>query len=220
MMDYSDGLLHRMKKGTIIQNDFYTGDDVVDIARQLSGKVLVFQNGPVRMSGCIIETEAYAGISDRASHAFGNRRTARTEVMYREGGVAYIYLCYGLHALLNIVTSGSGNPHAVLIRGIIPIEGIPEMENRINREVKLLKDGTGPGRLTRLMGITLDFNGTSLNGSKGLSIEDFHLPFDAESIKQSKRIGVDYAGEDALLPYRFTIEPQLALNTIKKAGLL
>ncbi|MBW6491844.1 MAG: DNA-3-methyladenine glycosylase [Lentimicrobium sp.] len=209
-----------MRKGTIIQNDFYTSDDVVGIARKLLGKVLVYHNGSVRLAGCIVETEAYAGISDRASHAFGSRLTARTQVMYRNGGIAYLYLCYGLHNLLNVVTSTSGNPHAVLIRGIIPIEGIPLMEKTKNRKIHLLKDGIGPGKLTKLLGINQNLNGAPLDGSRGLFIEDSYFEFSSEMVIQGKRIGVDYAGEDALLPYRFRVDVFNALNAIKKAGLL
>jgi len=148
MMDSSDGLHPKMKKGTIIPADFYSGNDVVSIARQLLGKVLVFETQRTRLAGCIIETEAYAGITDKASHAYGGLLTKRTEVMFREGGIAYVYLCYGLHALFNVVTSAKDTPNAVLIRGIIPLEGLDIMEGNLGRKVNIVKDGIGPGRLT------------------------------------------------------------------------
>lgn len=207
-----------MTKEIIILNDFYTGDDVVNTARQLMGKFLVHQTQAGIMTGCIVETEAYAGLTDKASHAYNNRLTKRTEVMFRKGGIVYIYLCYGMHALLNIVTSREGIPNAVLIRGILPVGGLDIMESRLNRKINILKDGIGPGRLTRLMGISMDLNGTSLDGSNALHIEDKHLKIEPSAILQGPRIGIDYAGDDALLPYRFRIEASQALKEIKKAG--
>ena len=219
-MDFSDGLPPKMTKGTIILSNFYTGTDVVSIARELVGKLLVHETPQGTMAGFIIETEAYAGITDRASHAYNGRLTKRTEVLYKNGGIAYVYLCYGIHALLNVVTNTTGVPHAVLIRGILPVKGLDLMEEKINRKINILKDGTGPGRLTRMMDISMDLNGTSLNGSTALHIEEKGLKILPEMIKSGPRIGVDYAGNDALLPYRFRIEAPSALEEIKKAGLL
>ena len=219
MMDYSDGLHLKMKKDTIIPNSFYARTDVVTIARELTGKLLVHQTPRGTMAGIIIETEAYAGATDRASHAYNNRRTRRTEVIYRNGGIAYVYLCYGIHALLNVITNINEVPHAVLIRGILPVQGIDLMEERINRKINILKDGIGPGRLTRIMGIGMDLNGTTLDGSHALHIEEKGLKIAPEMIITGPRIGVDYAGDDALLPYRFRVEASYALEEIKKAGL-
>ena len=209
-----------MKKDNIIPINFYTQDDVVSLARQLTGKLLVHQSPKGTMAGIIIETEAYAGAIDKASHAFNNRLTKRTEVLYRNGGIAYVYLCYGIHALLNVVTNTTGVPHAVLIRGILPVQGLDLMEEQINRKINILKDGIGPGRLTRIMGIKRDLNGPKLNGSSALHIEEKGLKIAPEMIVAGPRIGVDYAGEDALLPYRFKIEASYALQEIRKAGLL
>lgn len=217
-MASSDGLPRKMKKEIIIPNGFYTGDNVVETARQLIGKFLVHQTGEGKMAGCIVETEAYAGFTDKASHAYNNRLTKRTEVMYRNGGITYIYLCYGMHVLLNIVSNIEGIPHAILIRGILPVSGLDIMESRLNRKIDLLKDGIGPGRLGRLMGISMDLNGTSLDGSHALHLEDKQLKIEPSAILQGSRIGVDYAGDDALLPYRFRIEASYALEVIKKAG--
>lgn len=218
-MDSSDGLPQKTTNHIIIPNNFYTGGDVVNIARELIGKLLVHQTANGTMAGFIVETEAYAGVVDKASHAYNGRLTKRTEVIYRDGGIAYIYLCYGMHALLNVVTNTTGIPHAVLIRGILPVQGLDLMEERVNRKINILKDGIGPGRLTRIMGITMDLNGSTLNGSSALHIEEKGLKIPQKAIETGPRIGVDYAGEDALLPYRSRIDATFALQEIKKAGL-
>src|SRR5580698_4131143 len=119
-----------MKK---LPRDFYERPDVTRIARDLIGKVLVSRIGGHPTSGRIVETEAYEGVSDRASHAYGGRRTSRTEVMFGRGGTAYVYLCYGIHYLFNVVTHGKDTPHAVLVRGIEPLKGIPEMLRRTGK---------------------------------------------------------------------------------------
>jgi DNA-3-methyladenine glycosylase len=219
-MASSDGLRRKMKKEIIIPSNFYTEADVVKIARHLIGKFLVLKTQIGKLTGCIVETEAYAGTTDKASHAYNGRFTKRTEVLYRKGGIAYTYRCYGMYTLLNIVTGMEGIPHAVLIRGIIPVEGLDIMKSRANHKINLLKDGIGPGRLTRLMGISMDLNGTLLDGSNTLHFEEKHLKIDLKAILKGPRIGVDYADEHALLPYRFRIEAEYALETIKKAGLI
>ena len=218
MMDCSDGSHPKMIRGTIIPADFYKSDDVVAIAQQLLGKVLVFQTERSKVAGCIIETEAYAGITDKASHAYGGLLTKRTEVMFREGGIAYVYLCYGLHALFNVVSSARNTPHAVLIRGIIPLEGLDIMESNLGRKVNIVKDGIGPGRLTRLLGISKALNGVRLDGAAGLHISDYGIQIDAEAIISCPRIGVAYAGEDALLDYRFKVDVDYAIGQIKKGS--
>ncbi|MFW6227276.1 MAG: DNA-3-methyladenine glycosylase, partial [Bacteroidota bacterium] len=136
---------------------------------------------------------------DMGSHAYGGRRTARTETMYAAGGVAYVYLCYGIHALFNVVTGPADEPLAVLIRGIHPTDGIDEILIRRNHVRKNLADG--PGKLTRALGITTRHNGTVLTGNTIWLEEHLHAP--DEIVNQGPRIGIDYAGEDAKLPYRF-----------------
>lgn len=151
----------------------------------------------------ISETEAYAGVSDRASHASGGRRTKRTEILYRPGGAAYVYLCYGIHHLFNAVTSIEDDPKAVLVRAALPLDGVEEM---LRRRGKSNADRTllaGPGSLGRALGITTDLTGTALDGNT-LWIEDRGVDVPESAIHAGPRIGVDYAGEDALLPYRFT----------------
>src|ERR1043165_2500798 len=148
----------------VLPPSFYTRTNVVQIARALLGKVLVTHVGGVRTAGMIVETEAYAGPSDKASHAFGHRRTRRTEPMYAEGGVAYVYLCYGIHHLFNVVTHMADVPHAVLVRAVEPLEGIEHMlERRRMDSVRHSLTG-GPGAMSQALGITTKLTGASLQG--------------------------------------------------------
>ena len=130
--------------GKKLDRDYYVNEDVVFLASDLIGKVLYSAfNGQI-CSGIITETEAYKGIEDKASHAYGNRRTKRTEIMFGDPGFAYVYLCYGIHKLFNIVTAPREVPHAVLIRGIKPISGIQEMERRRNMKSHSQNFSSGP----------------------------------------------------------------------------
>ena len=175
------------------------------LARWFLGKVLLTQIDGHITSGIITETEAYAGINDRASHAWGGRRSKRTAPMYMAGGVAYVYLIYGMYSLFNIVTGPPGIPHAVLVRAIRPLEGIDIMRRRRNRpKGKGLADG--PGKLAMAMGICCADSGIPLFGNR-IWIEDRGILPGAADIISGPRIGVDYAGEDALLPYRFICNP-------------
>lgn len=183
--------------------DFYTRNDVIQIARDLLGKVLVVEIDGVRCSGIITETEAYAGLTDKASHAYGGRRTARTEIMFNNGGVAYVYLCYGIHNLFNVVTNIKNVPHAVLIRAIKPLENAELMIQRA-AEKRMKGDGIGPGKMSAMLGIGKEHNGLSLMSEK-LHIADYGIEIKDSNIEIGKRIGVDYAKEDATLPYRFWI---------------
>lgn len=187
-----------------LPKSFYQRDDVIAISQELLGKVLYSAIDGILTGGIIIETEAYHGIDDRASHAYGNRRTKRTEVMYQEGGICYVYLCYGIHSLLNVVTHGSGHPHAVLIRALKPIHGIDCMRKRRKKSKNDSQLTSGPGSLTQALGITTQHNGISLDGSL-IWIEDQGIHVKLKDIISSPRVGVDYAGEDALLPWRFRL---------------
>lgn len=181
---------------------FYARDDVVQISRDLLGKVLCTQIGGDVTKAIITETEAYAGINDKASHAYGGRRTRRTEPLYGQGGTAYVYLCYGIHHLFNVVTSKADTPHAVLIRAGRPLEGSDVMQLRRKKghiDKTLL---AGPGSLAQALGITTNLTGTSLLGNR-IWIEDNQIPLDAEAVIAGPRIGVKYAAEDANRPYRF-----------------
>lgn len=198
-----------------LDKSFYIRDSVTQIAKELLGKFLfTYFNGELT-SGVITETEAYEGVSDRASHAYNNRRTNRTEVMFANGGLSYVYLCYGIHQLFNIVTHTENNPHAVLIRGIYPIEGIEIMEKRAGKKFPVKGFSDGPGKISKLLNIQVKHSGLSLLGDM-IWLEDKGIIIDEENMITGPRIGVDYAGEDANLPYRFLID-QDTLYKIKKA---
>ena len=190
--------------------DFYLREDVLTLSREVLGKTLCTQFNGKLTTGIIVEAEAYAGVTDRASHAFDGKRTSRTEVMYAEGGTAYVYLCYGIHHLFNVVTNVEGIPHAVLIRAINPIEGIDIMLQRRKLSKPLPRLTAGPGILSRALGICTDHSGMSLMGNK-IWIENNH-PFNhlegAEEydVISSPRVGCQYAGKDANNPWRFRIK--------------
>lgn len=188
----------------ILPVSFYERKDVVRIAKELLGKVLVTNIDGQRTSGIIVETEAYAGAVDRASHAFGNRRTARTETMFTHGGVAYVYLCYGIHHLFNVVTNVQDVPHAVLIRAVEPLEGIDIMLERRKKEKLQPTLTAGPGAMSEALGIKTKHTGMDLQGPE-IMIEDRGISVPLRDIIAATRVGVAYAREDALLPYRFYI---------------
>ena len=184
---------------------FYRRDDVLQVSRDLLGKLLVTKWQDVATSGRIVECEAYAGEIDRASHAAGGRRTARTEIMYAHGGVAYVYLCYGIHHLFNVVTNNKDVPHAILIRAIEPLKGIDEMLLRTGKKHLNHTLTKGPGNVSKALGIYTGNTGTSLLSSK-LFIADDGFRYDENEIGISPRIGVDYAGAHATWNYRFYIK--------------
>lgn len=184
-----------------LQAEFYQRTDVVQIAKDLLGKRLVTEIDGKKTIGRITETEAYCGATDKACHAHLNRRTKRTEIMFGPGGSAYVYLCYGIHHLFNVVTNGPNNADAVLIRAIEPINGLEYMLARRQMD-KLKKNLTaGPGSMSKSMGITKYLYGESLFGET-IWIEEAPVLQESE-IHATTRIGVDYAEEDALLPWRF-----------------
>lgn len=181
---------------------FYQREDVVQVSRDLLGKVLCTAIAGHTTRVVITETEAYAGVEDRASHAYGGRRTRRTEPMYSAGGVAYVYLCYGIHHLFNVVTGTRDLPHAVLVRAGKPLEGLPAMLRRRGKsEVDRSLLG-GPGSLACALGISTAMTGHSLLGDR-IWIEDHGIAVGDSHIRVGPRVGVDYAGEDAARPYRF-----------------
>lgn len=185
-----------------ISLSFYQQGDVLRISRELIGKVLCTNIDNSLAAGIITETEAYSGTGDRASHAYGGRRTDRTETMYQPGGIAYVYLCYGIHHLFNVVTNKKGKADAVLIRAIKPIEGIDTMLDRRNFNTLKPALTAGPGRLSEALGITIDYDAQSLNNNT-IWIENRNHNIKSKHIKSGPRIGVDYAEEDAELPWRF-----------------
>jgi DNA-3-methyladenine glycosylase len=184
--------------------EFYRRQDVVKIAKELLGKILVTNWKGIITSGRIVETEAYAGIIDKASHASGGRRTARNEIMYGDGGYSYVYLCYGIHHLFNVVTNSTNKPHAILIRALDPLEGIEEMLLRTKKKKLDHTLTRGPGNVSRALGIVTKHSGLSLLEDE-IFIADDGAKFSRKEIAASPRIGVDYAGKDALLRYRFYV---------------
>ena len=185
---------------------FYDRKDVVQIARELLGKMVVSNVGKQRTSGRIVETEAYVGLTDKASHSFGGRRTPRNEHMYAAPGTAYIYICYGMHQMLNVVTNKKDVPDAVLIRAIEPMEGITTMLKRTGK--KDPGDPTltrGPGNVGKALGIFKAHSGLHLLDDVLAIYEDRSIIIHEDAIGTSKRIGVESAGADGLLPYRFYI---------------
>jgi DNA-3-methyladenine glycosylase len=184
---------------------FYQRPDVLQIAKDLLGTVLVTKWKRKETSGRIVEVEAYAGAIDRASHAYGGRITKRNDIMYAAGGVAYVYLCYGIHHLFNVVTNIKDIPHAVLVRALEPLSGIPQMLERTGKEKPDYTLTRGPGNLSKALGIHTSHSGTALTASE-LFLADDGFRYNDDQIAASPRIGVDYAGADALLPYRFYIK--------------
>lgn len=196
-----------MNQQYLLPESFYANPDVVEVSRRLLGKVICTRFGSEFTSGIITETEAYCGRNDKACHANNGKLTKRTEVMFGEPGHAYIYLCYGIHHLLNVVTNKNGLADAVLIRGVQPFEGVDIMKKRrnMNRKSDL---ANGPGKLTQALGITTSQNKTSLHQSP-VWIEDRGITIPADYIQTSARIGIDYAEEDADLPWRFFVREKL-----------
>lgn len=184
--------------------DFYNRPDVVKIAKELLGKVIVTQFNGQYTSGRIVETEAYAGPVDRASHAWGGRRTARTEIMFGQAGAAYVYLCYGIHHLFNVVTNVTDIPHAILIRAVEPLEGVDIMLARTGKKKPDHTLTRGPGNVSKALGISTRHTGLSLLSDE-LFIGSDGFEVRKKDIVATPRIGVDYAGEHAAWDYRFVV---------------
>lgn len=184
---------------TILSRDFYIRD-TSRVAKDLLGKVLVKESGGITTSGIIVETEAYYGSDDPASHAFGGS-TPRSSIMFEKAGIAYVYLCYGVHWLLNIVTEKKTTPGAVLIRGLAPMDGIGDMQKRRKTAGTGLILTDGPGKLTIAMGIDASDNGKDVTDpGSGIYIADCDPGNKDFTIKNTKRIGITN-GKDRLLRY-------------------
>jgi DNA-3-methyladenine glycosylase len=195
----------------VLNEKFYTRKDVVKIAKELLGKIIVTYFDEQLTAARITETEAYNGVVDKASHAYNNRRTKRTEIMYAGGGAAYVYLCYGIHHLFNIVTNLKGVPHAVLIRAAEPVIGIYTMLQRAHKKKLDNTLTSGPGNVSKALGIYTHHTGIDLK-SKNFFIGDDGFQLSKNKIAATTRIGVDYAAEDALLPYRFFIKDNIYVS--------
>jgi DNA-3-methyladenine glycosylase len=189
-----------------LPREFYLSQDVLAISKALLGKFLVTKlTHNVITSGMIVDTEAYHGSEDKASHAYKNKRSIRTETMYMEGGYAYVYICYGIHHLLNIVTADKDIPHGVMVRAIEPCDGIQIMLKRRETNVLNSRLTSGPGTLTQALGITINHNKIDLCGNK-IWIEDRGIKIHPDNIEACSRVGVSYAGKYAKLPWRFKIK--------------
>lgn len=189
--------------GKKIPRNFYLNEDTLSVARELLGKLLVIpdENGR-RISGMIVETEAYLGPTDRAAHSFGGRRTPRNEVMYGPAGHVYVFFVYGMYYQFNVVCGPVDKPHAILIRAVEPVEGIEIMRER-RGEMKDRNLTSGPGKLCIALAIDRDLNGEDLLDKK-VWLED-HRTF-TDEIAIGRRIGIDYAGEDTQKPWRFWVK--------------
>jgi len=188
----------------ILPVTYYLHHDVVSLAKDLIGKYLFTKIDGQLCGGIITETEAYKGIEDRACHAFGGRRTPRNEMMYAAGGVAYVYLCYGIHPLVNVVTNQKNIPDAVLIRAIKATHGEELMLKRTGKPQMVTQVTDGPGKVTKALGITISDNGELLQNNR-IWIEDRAFEVSKIKIENTPRIGVGSAGEDAKLLYRFKV---------------
>ena len=187
-----------------LPREFYTRSNVLTVARELLGKLLVVpERDGKRVSGIIVETEAYRGPQDRASHAYGGRRTKRTETMYGIGGTAYVYFVYGMYNQFNVVTNGPDTPHAVLIRALEPIEGIEIMRQRrqVHSDHQL---SNGPGKLCIALEIDRQLDAADLTGDRVWIEEGKGIP--RSKIASGPRIGIDYAEEWIDKPWRFWIK--------------
>ena len=185
--------------------DFYLRDDVVQISKELLGKFIFTKSNGIVTGGMIVETEAYLGMHDKASHAYKNKKTKRTITMYKNGGIAYIYLCYGIHHLFNIVTNTEKHPHSILIRAIEPKKGIDKIIKR--RQIKSNKYNltNGPAKLSQALNININDNECCLVKSK-IWLEDRRISISNSNIIETKQIGLEYAKEDSKKPWRFYIK--------------
>jgi DNA-3-methyladenine glycosylase len=201
----------RARRGAKLGRDFYTRGDALLVARELLGKRLVVPSSEgARVSGRIVEAEAYLGAEDKAAHSYKNRRTARTETMFAIGGTAYVFFVYGMHHQFNVVAGIEGVPHAVLIRALEPEEGLELM--RLRRPAKSDRELTsGPGKLCRALGIDRSFDGADLLG-KRVWIEDAGAVIVPEQIASGPRIGIDYAEEYAQKPWRFWLKDNVHVS--------
>ncbi len=187
-----------------LTEDFYQRKNVVAIARELLGKVLFTSIDGVLTGGTIVETEAYSW-KERGCHAYGSRKTSRNAIMFGKGGYAYVYMCYGIHYLFNVVTNREEVAEAVLIRALEPIAGIEEIRLRRRSLKNDFHLTSGPGKLTKALGIDRSFNGKFLLDDE-IWIEESGMKLADKNIVASERIGIDYAGEDARLPWRFSLK--------------
>lgn len=186
---------------------FYNKNNVVHIAKQLMGTIIITQFNGQTTSGRIVETEAYIGLTDKASHSYNGKRTTRNEHMYAQAGTAYVYICYGMHHLFNVVTNKKNVPDAVLIRAIEPMQGIAYMLQRTGKPMANNTLTKGPGNVSKALGIDKIHSGSNLLlANSSITIVQDGVQFKPHEIGASKRIGVESAGEAANYPYRFYVK--------------
>jgi DNA-3-methyladenine glycosylase len=187
-----------------LPREFYTRSNILTVARQLLGRLLVVPAPDgVRVSGIIVEAEAYRGPEDRASHAYRGRRTRRTETMYQVGGTAYVYFVYGMYCQFNVVTNVPGIPHAILVRALEPAEGIEWMRQR-RRGAPDHKLTNGPGKLCIALGIDLTLDRADLLSDR-IWVEEGRGRIPSSAIACGPRIGIEYAEGWVDRPWRFWI---------------
>jgi len=188
-----------------LNREFFIREDTLRIARELLGKLLVVPaDDGTRVSGMIVETEAYLGVIDKAAHSYGGRRTQRNEITYAEGGHVYVFFVYGMYFQLNLVTGSVDDPHVILIRAVEPVDGIEIMRRR-RGEMKDKNLTSGPGKLCIALGITRELNGEDLIESERIWVGS-HRDLKENEIASGPRIGIDYAEEFAGLPWRFWVK--------------
>lgn len=183
--------------GTPLPRSFYDRE-VLDIAPELVGTILVHRSSEGTTAGRIVECEAYRGPEDRAAHSAGGRRTQRTEAMFGPPGRTYMFLLYGVNWAFNVVVAAEGHPHAILVRALEPVHGLDLMSSRRGVEAHRQTLTNGPGKLTHAMGLDASHYSEDLCGSRL-----FIAAGTSGTVGTSPRINVDYAGEDALLPWRY-----------------
>ena len=198
-----------------LRREFYTRENTLQVARDLLGKLLVVpDNAGNRVSGMIVETEAYLGEIDKAAHSYGGRRSARNEITYAEGGHAYVFFVYGMYFQLNFVTGFIDHPHVVLIRAVEPVAGIEIMRER-RGEMPDRNLTSGPGKLCIALAIERSLNGADLLGDR-IWTEDYKS-FSASNIESGKRVGIDYAEEFVEMPWRFWVKDNPFVSGTKRS---
>jgi DNA-3-methyladenine glycosylase len=197
-----------------LPDSFFLRKNTVRVARDLLGKLLVVPtDGSTRVSGMIVETEAYMGVEDKAAHSFGGRRTARNEITYAEGGHVYVFFVYGMYYQLNFVTGPAGHAHVVLIRALEPLEGVETMRQR-RGPMPDRNLTSGPGKLTIALAIDRSYNGEHLSGDR-VWVENYRN-FKPSEIESGPRIGIDYAEDFIEMPWRFWVKENQFVSKVSR----
>lgn len=191
-------------KYELLNKSILQGEDTLYLAKYLLGKILISKIDGKECVTRIVETEAYKAPEDKGSHAYNNKRTSRTEVMFHSGGISYVYLCYGIHNMLNVVTGPVDEAHAILIRAVEPLSGLELMRERRNSPMKQLTNG--PGKLSKALGITRSHNNLDLCDMDSPIYLCDHTDIPQHQILEGPRVGIAYAEECALWPWRFRIK--------------